>query len=59
MKKEFDGLTINVDNYLVTVIYDKNRHFSEDLFNTARKLLHIAFPLYEIRFKEKNNETDK
>lgn len=55
IKKEFDDLTIEVNDYLVTVTYDKNKNFSEHCLNAIRQMMEISFPSYYIKFIEKEN----
>ena len=58
MKKILDGITIEIEDYLVIVTYDKKKNFSEYFLNTVRQLMEIAFPLYRINFIEKDEIGD-
>ena len=53
MKKVLDGVTIEIQDYLVIVTYDKKKNFSEHFLNTIRQLMEIGFPLYKIEFVER------
>ena len=54
MKKEFDGFTIEIIDYLVLVKCKK--HFSETTLIKAKEMLKIAFPLFEIHFIKEEEE---
>ena len=53
VKKELDGITIEVMDYLVLVTYNENKNFSKDFLAKTKDLVKIAFPDFEVQFIKK------